>query len=250
MRPGLIRLHVVSDGCLVLDQVRGDWDRSLFLVIPLRLGLDALQEEHVPALLEFFSFPQCLGLIGGTPRHALYLVGVRPNQSLLCLDPHTTQSALGHEKRSFFSRASVVPEELAVDGCRGASGGGGSGGSGGSASPPLPSAHLGTMHGAPLRSVPPSSLDPSLAVGFLCRSEDDLDDLVHRTRGMCTRGGRGLFDIVDSTPAWAGGESTVGVGWMSPSSPEQAAGGAGGGGRSGAEERGDGDEDDDEFVLL
>jgi cysteine protease ATG4 len=66
---------------------------SVLLLIPLRLGLRALNEDsYGDALLEALRFPQSIGMIGGKPAHSLYFCGSQ-GRRLVFLDPHTVQSA-------------------------------------------------------------------------------------------------------------------------------------------------------------
>jgi hypothetical protein len=69
------------------------WRSSLFLQVPLRLGLGArLDVRFWPGLRRLLSLvPQCLGMVGGTPSHSLFFVGITPADKLVYLDPHTTQ---------------------------------------------------------------------------------------------------------------------------------------------------------------
>lgn len=64
-----------------------EWRTSLLVLIPLRLGLDQLNESYVPALQQSFAFPQSVGIIGGKKGHSVYFVGSQENQ-LHLLDPH------------------------------------------------------------------------------------------------------------------------------------------------------------------
>jgi len=52
----------------------GEW-KPLLILIPLRLGLDTLNPDYIPAVKEVFQYPQSLGIIGGRPRSSLYFVG-------------------------------------------------------------------------------------------------------------------------------------------------------------------------------
>lgn len=74
-----------------LSQIRssvtaGEW-RPLLVMVPLRLGLTTINQCYLPAVQEFFKLPQCVGIIGGRPNHALYFVGISGTK-LFYLDPH------------------------------------------------------------------------------------------------------------------------------------------------------------------
>ena len=49
--------------------------RPLLIFIPLRLGQEKFNMEYTNALKECFSLPQSVGVIGGRPRHALWIMG-------------------------------------------------------------------------------------------------------------------------------------------------------------------------------
>lgn len=49
--------------------------RPLLLFIPLRLGQDKFNMEYADALKACFAVPQTVGVVGGRPRHALWLIG-------------------------------------------------------------------------------------------------------------------------------------------------------------------------------
>ena len=49
--------------------------RPLLLFIPLRLGQEKFNMEYASALKACFSITQSVGIIGGRPRHALWLIG-------------------------------------------------------------------------------------------------------------------------------------------------------------------------------
>ncbi|KAI8515222.1 Cysteine protease atg4a [Branchiostoma belcheri] len=67
--------------------------QPLMLIIPLRLGLSELNPVYVDCLKACFTLRQTLGMIGGKPNHAHYFIGYVGN-SLVYLDPHTTQPAV------------------------------------------------------------------------------------------------------------------------------------------------------------
>ena len=140
-----LSVHVAMDGTLYRQHVEeaagrgggGSW-RPVLIFIPLRLGLESLNPQYAPALARLFGLPQSVGMIGGRPRAAHYFVGSTSAGKLLYLDPHTVQPALRRE----------APE---VRSCH-------------YTAPTVPS----------IRTL---ELDPSLALGFLCRSHADLERL-------------------------------------------------------------------------
>jgi len=101
-------VHVAMDNSLILSEVRatcayksdGDTSSSqltswkpLLLFVSLRLGLSEINPVYVSGLKACLEFPQSLGVIGGRPNHALYLLGY-VGEEVVYLDPHTTQPAM------------------------------------------------------------------------------------------------------------------------------------------------------------
>ena len=106
--------------------------KPLLLFISLRLGLTEINPVYKSSLKTCFSLPSSLGVIGGSPNHALYLVGVVEDE-VLYLDPHTTQPCVSSVDDSYhISR----PGRISI-----------------------------------------SQLDPSLALCFLCITEQEFDNL-------------------------------------------------------------------------
>lgn len=91
---------VCNDGNVFLDRiekkiVRGD---SVFVVIPVRLGLNRVEAEYLECLKQVFAFESSCGVAGGQEHKALYFPGIiNPTNSdpqLLYLDPHFVHEAI------------------------------------------------------------------------------------------------------------------------------------------------------------
>ncbi|KAJ3357743.1 Cysteine protease atg4c [Allomyces javanicus] len=74
------------------DLFRNNQGGPVLLLIPLRLGIDALHVAYWPFIKQSFRSPYSIGIAGGRPSSALYMVGT-VRDALLVLDPHTTQPA-------------------------------------------------------------------------------------------------------------------------------------------------------------
>ncbi|CAH8637326.1 unnamed protein product [Heterobilharzia americana] len=111
--------------------------RPLLLFVPLRLGLHNPNPCYFSAIKAVFCLPHCIGILGGSPCHAVWIVGV-VGDDVICLDPHTTQSA---------GRGNLKPEYDQTYHCEN-----------------------------PIR-MPLKRLDPSMVLGFLCSTEKEFDDL-------------------------------------------------------------------------
>ena len=136
--------------------------RPLLLLIPLRLGQDRFNLEYVRPLFSCFKLPQSVGIIGGRPKHALYLIGYQDEQ-IFYLDPHTTQSAVLTPQGSL-----RIPDK--------------------------------TYHTSHVESMHYSELDPSLAIGFFCETEAVFEDLLDQLETQVLSQKPKLFEISDSIP--------------------------------------------------
>uniref|UniRef100_A0A7N5ZVX5 Cysteine protease n=1 Tax=Anabas testudineus TaxID=64144 RepID=A0A7N5ZVX5_ANATE len=161
-------VHVAMDNTVVIEEISECsctplW-KPLVLLIPLRLGLSDINEAYIETLKQCFMLPQSLGVIGGKPNSAHYFIGF-VGEELIYLDPHTTQPAVEP------SEDGQVLDEMYH--CQ---------------HPPC------RMHIC--------ELDPSIAAGFFCRTEDEFDDWCMRIRRLsCNRGGLPMFELVDSQPS-------------------------------------------------
>ncbi|XP_036409673.1 cysteine protease ATG4B-like [Megalops cyprinoides] len=152
-----------SEGARALGGEETPLWRPLVLLIPLRLGLTDINEAYIETLKSCFMLPQSLGVIGGKPNSAHFFIGF-VGQELIYLDPHTTQPA--------------------VEPCEGG---------------PVPDDSFHCQH--PPCRMHISELDPSIAVGFFCQTEEDFDDWCVRIRKMSfSRDRLSMFELVDTQP--------------------------------------------------
>ncbi|KAK3093883.1 hypothetical protein FSP39_021420 [Pinctada imbricata] len=111
--------------------------KPLLLFIPLRLGLTDINSVYFESLKICLSFRQSVGIIGGKPNHAHWFVGYTGNK-VVYLDPHTTQPF----------------EDLDV--------------------PSTSDEHYHIPYPCMMNI---SELDPSVALGFYCSTEEEFNDL-------------------------------------------------------------------------
>ncbi|CEG41544.1 cysteine protease atg4b [Plasmopara halstedii] len=149
---------------------RKDWSTALLILIPLRLGLDQLNECYVPAIQKTFAFPQSLGIIGGKKGHSVYFVGTQQDQ-LHLLDPHDVHPA--PELNAAFPTAT----------------------------------HLRTVHSSRPLVMNVTTIDPSLALGFLCENLADYEDFERRVQSLHhelkTDSGMCPFSVASHRPDYA-----------------------------------------------
>ncbi|CAF0784431.1 unnamed protein product [Didymodactylos carnosus] len=111
------------------------WNFSLLLLVPLRLGLNELDLIYEPYLKEALKLSQTVGIIGGSPKHAVYIIGFQ-DDNFIDLDPHYSQSTVNvtddtFDLSSFFCSS---PKKLTA-----------------------------------------KKMDPSCTLGFYCRDRNDFD---------------------------------------------------------------------------
>ena len=82
-----------SSDPLLNSQKDFEWNCSLLLLVPLRLGLDRVNSDYLPVLVTILKHEFCLGIIGGKPMKSLYFVGTQ-GSDLLYLDPHFVQTCV------------------------------------------------------------------------------------------------------------------------------------------------------------
>ncbi|KAF8930102.1 Cysteine protease atg4b [Haplosporangium gracile] len=138
--------------------------RPVLLLIPARYGLDRVTEKYLANLKKLFRMPQFLGIAGGRPNRSLYFVASQGDE-LFYYDPH-------------FVKQRVTPEELG--------------------SCPMPSFHCPVV-----RTMHISELDPSMLLGFLIQSRDELDDLRIRLDRDMVEASYPLLTFVDNSGASA-----------------------------------------------
>ncbi|GMH59652.1 hypothetical protein TrRE_jg8081 [Triparma retinervis] len=153
-----------------------DWSKSLLILIPLRLGVNGIDGRYRKNIVEAFSMKSFTGMMGGTPRHAIYFYGVdKGGGGLRGKDPHTTQFA----PRRGRGEGKVKATREYRDSVRGGD-----------------------------VTVRLESIDPSLALGFYVRGREEFEAFVREARegvaGEDLEGGKRLFSVEDRAPDYGG----------------------------------------------
>ena len=78
---------------LEIDHFGSKWTNAVLVIVCARLGLKQVEPEYLQLLQAFFACSLNMGLLGGKPGEAYYLVGIQ-GQSMIFLDPHCTQDAV------------------------------------------------------------------------------------------------------------------------------------------------------------
>eukprot|EP00164_Ancoracysta_twista_P001568 GFYU01002054.1.p1 GENE.GFYU01002054.1~~GFYU01002054.1.p1 ORF type:complete len:363 (-),score=59.06 GFYU01002054.1:26-1114(-) len=145
-----ITVHVSNDQVIYRDRIQNkcevsedEW-KSVIILLPLRLGLERVNDIYLPSLRKMFEFPQSLGFIGGKPAAAHYFVGAQ-DSNVLYLDPHVVRVAITDPDAPFASSSyhCKVPRKMKI-----------------------------------------ADLDPSLAAGFYCQTKGEFEDLCDRIAAL------------------------------------------------------------------
>ncbi|KAJ3447722.1 cysteine protease atg4 [Anaeramoeba flamelloides] len=113
----------------------------IIIYLPTRLGLAKLNPRYIEPLTEVMKFPQSIGIIGGKPNTSFYFIGIQ-NKSFFFLDPHRTQKYKGEFFSSTLDTSSFIQRSI--------------------------------------YSINIESIEPSIAIGFLLKDENDFQDFISR----------------------------------------------------------------------
>uniref|UniRef100_A0A1I8A6P0 Cysteine protease n=1 Tax=Steinernema glaseri TaxID=37863 RepID=A0A1I8A6P0_9BILA len=156
-------------------ELETEW-RPLLIIVPLRLGLREINRCYIPAFQELFKLPQFAGVLGGRPNHALYIVGM-VGEKMLYLDPHFCQQAVNTSDFENVDESAAVKdanEEVVLDDS--------------------------TFHCPYMLHANYNSLDPSLAVSFICLNEEDYTDMCSRLQETVLSKNPMLFHLMEERP--------------------------------------------------
>ena len=118
----------------------------VLLLIPMRLGFDKLNPCYVDSLKAIRASENCMGVLGGRPRHALYFLGFQED-NLIHLDPHLSQETVDTGREDF----------------------------------PTDSYHCKNP-----RKMSVSNMDPSCCLGVYCQSRESFEGWCRLTKELMT----------------------------------------------------------------
>ncbi|KAI9480828.1 MAG: peptidase C54, partial [Benjaminiella poitrasii] len=111
--------------------------KPVLLLVTLRLGIDSLHPTYYAGLKACFKLPSCVGIAGGRPNSSLYFIGLQ-GDDLIYLDPHFSRAALETKSLNSYTRED-----------------------------------FNTYHCTIPRRVNISNIDPSMMVGFYCKTQQE-----------------------------------------------------------------------------
>eukprot|EP00924_Labyrinthula_sp_SR-Ha-C_P006742 maker-scaffold_29-snap-gene-3.29-mRNA-1 protein AED:0.07 eAED:0.07 QI:82/0.5/0.33/1/0/0/3/0/390 len=144
-----LSVYFSSDGAVYFEEIQTlskDWKNSILILLPVRLGLDKVNEGYRKCIAGLMKLESSVGIIGGKPRSSLYFVG---EEKLIYLDPHTVQSTIEVNFSSGQSGAIDLTEN-----------------------------DLETYHCKQMRTLSFDDLDPSMAFGFYVDLESRFTNFV------------------------------------------------------------------------
>uniref|UniRef100_A0AC35FJQ7 Cysteine protease n=1 Tax=Panagrolaimus sp. PS1159 TaxID=55785 RepID=A0AC35FJQ7_9BILA len=177
-----IRIYLSADNCIVTSEVEilsCGWTKAIILVVCLRLGTKKINDCYKHHIKSVLSMESSVGLVGGKPKHSVYFVGFHGDY-LFDLDPHFAQkySSLGSSNEN-------DDDQKIWD----------------------------TFHCQKPTRMAIEEMDPSCAVGFLVKSQQEFNQLIQqlsdsgiienqskralkRTK-KSTNEGNSLFSVID-----------------------------------------------------
>mmetsp|Transcript_39974 Transcript_39974/g.103180 ORF Transcript_39974/g.103180 Transcript_39974/m.103180 type:complete len:468 (-) Transcript_39974:345-1748(-) len=160
-RRGRLHFLVYMDGVIHEQRVNAIFEQdkraSIAIFIPLRLGLDCVNEVYLKDLISIFSWKQFAGILGGRPKSSYFIIGAKvqadgnpSTASALYLDPHVPQPAC------------VGPFAQRGQGKKGID--------------------VSSYHCDYIQDMPISAIDPSMSLCFFVRNEEEASDLFSKLK--------------------------------------------------------------------
>lgn len=176
-----LRFYIAMDNCIFIDEIYETMKKCnkfmkckqhpklvvqkwdpLLLIIPLRLGLNEFNMDYKEPLKRCLELKQTVGMIGGKPNQAYYFYGYA-DDDLLYMDPHEVQPYLPNFVGNMDDS---------------------------------------TYHTNTMWKLKFNQLDPSIALAFVCKQEEDFLDLIESLKNNVIKKGdmHSLFEICTKRP--------------------------------------------------
>ncbi|KAG9291499.1 hypothetical protein G9A89_021918 [Geosiphon pyriformis] len=168
-----LSVHVTTDAVIYKKEVyKAAQDnqnhqefQSVLILVAIRLGTNKLNPLYYDALKAYFGFPESVGIAGGKPSSSYYFIGTQ-GEDLFYLDPHHSRPIIELKEIDEFT-----DEELA------------------------------TFHCDTLRKIHISQLDPSMLLGFYCRTAAEFEAFCMRVEEV-GKSHKSVFTIADEEPVY------------------------------------------------
>ena len=178
----------VMNMCCTKQQDDSDTFLPVIILVSVRLGGEELNQIYTPSLKRFLAMENCIGLIGGKPKHSLYFIGYQGDK-VIYLDPHLAQptvvisNSAASSKLTSSNHSSLMGqsfEDASIVDVR--------------------SFDNSSFHCTSPSKTSFTKLDPSLAIGFYCRTLASLNELCDLIQDMSKTEMYPIFGInVDQT---------------------------------------------------
>ncbi|EGG17261.1 autophagy protein 4 [Cavenderia fasciculata] len=90
---------------------QSNW-KSLIILVPVKLGLDKLNEIYFSGIKAMLQMPSSIGLIGGKPKQSFYFVGFQ-DEHIIYLDPHFVHDTIHPFDSNFLnSYHDCIPQKM------------------------------------------------------------------------------------------------------------------------------------------
>jgi len=140
----------------------------LFVLIPSRIGIDKPNKVYIEHLKAILQSTLSVGILGGKPKASLYFVA-HQDDHFVYLDPHIVQDDVEF-KISANSPLSISDSNKQ------------------------------TFHCKVPQKMNIASIDPSLAVGFFCKTKYDFNQFIEWHRKLQEQLSITIFSVQESTP--------------------------------------------------
>lgn len=103
------KVVVATNSCLATSQIS---DYPILILLPLRLGIESLNQKYFSLICDFIDHPNSVGIVGGKQNSSLYFTR-RKDSTFYYLDPHTNQDiATENDFSSYYTHELTMPVEL------------------------------------------------------------------------------------------------------------------------------------------
>lgn len=121
-----LKTYIARDSIIIKNEIHNlckdthkKWSKKLFLIIPIRIGIQKINPLYYDTLLKLLDLSQSVGIIGGKPNKSLYFIGHK-GYKLFYLDPHNHQNTVIVDDcfpklKDLLSYHCLVPQELNID---------------------------------------------------------------------------------------------------------------------------------------